>query len=174
MANPRIHFTLASHDWFGNLDFIYIGVDYDLVLLPPLVDIDAISEALSNLRLGTDEGQVPENDRLVGSQGQTMPTDKPHDHRRARGQSSTVIHFDLSAREIPADLSTHHAQPITEVLRTTEIASSTSSDEDESSWVGADFSRLDDSGALCRFVGICDYLLDNGDSNDDGYELMWP
>jgi hypothetical protein len=56
MANPRIHFTLGSHVWFGNLDFLYMGVDYDLVLLPPSINIDAISEALSNLRLGTSEG----------------------------------------------------------------------------------------------------------------------
>jgi hypothetical protein len=56
MANPRIHFTLGSHVRFGNLYFLCIGVDYDLVLLPPFVDIDAISEALSNLCLCADEG----------------------------------------------------------------------------------------------------------------------
>jgi hypothetical protein len=60
-----------------------------------------------------------------------------------------------------------------EVLVTTETASSTSSDEDDGSWVGVDFSRLDDPGALRRFVGVCDYLLDSGDSNDGGYELTW-
>jgi hypothetical protein len=67
MANPRIRFTLVSHVWFSNLDFICTGVDYDLVLLPPSVDIDAIFEALSNLRLGTDEGQALKNDGLGGS-----------------------------------------------------------------------------------------------------------
>jgi hypothetical protein len=56
MANPHIRFTLGFHIRFGNLDFICMGVDYDLVLLPPSIDIDAISEALSNLCLGTDEG----------------------------------------------------------------------------------------------------------------------
>jgi hypothetical protein len=56
MANPNIHFTLGSHVWFGNQDFICTGVDYDLVLLPPSVDIDAIFEALSSLCLGRDEG----------------------------------------------------------------------------------------------------------------------
>jgi hypothetical protein len=71
MVNPCIHFALGSHVRFGNLDFICTGVDYDLVL-PPNVDIDAISKALSNLHLGTDEGQTPKNDRLGGSQGQTM------------------------------------------------------------------------------------------------------
>jgi hypothetical protein len=40
---------------------------------------------------------------------------------------------------------------------------------DDSSWAGADFFGLGDLGALRRFVGICDYLLDDGD-----YELMWP
>jgi hypothetical protein len=56
MANPHILLALGSHVRFRNLDFIYTGVDYDLVLLYPNVDIDAISEALSNLRLGTDKG----------------------------------------------------------------------------------------------------------------------
>jgi hypothetical protein len=53
---------------------------------------------------------------------------------------------------------------------TTETASSTSSDEDDSGWANADFSGLDDSGALHCFISVCDYLLDN----DDGYELTWP
>jgi hypothetical protein len=119
MANPHICFTLGSHIWFGNLDFICARVDYDLVLLPPSVDIDAISEALSNLCLGTDEGQAPDNDYPGGSQGQTMLAGKPHDHRRVRGQSSTAICFDLSVGEIPVDLPTHHAQAIVEVLTTT-------------------------------------------------------
>jgi hypothetical protein len=76
--------------------------------------------------------------------------------------------------EVLADLPTHHAQAITEVLATAETASSTSSDEDDSSWAGADFSGLNDLGALRHFIGVCDYLLDNGDSDDDGYELTWP
>jgi hypothetical protein len=67
MANPDIRFTLGSHVQFGNLDSLCMGVDYDLVLLPPSVNIDAISEALSNLRLGTDEGQALENDCLGSS-----------------------------------------------------------------------------------------------------------
>jgi hypothetical protein len=57
---------------------------------------------------------------------------------------------------------------------TTETASTTRSDEDDGSWAGADFSGLDDPKALRRFVGICDYLLDDGDSDDGSYELTWP
>jgi hypothetical protein len=57
---------------------------------------------------------------------------------------------------------------------TIETTSSTSSDEDDGSWADADFSRLDDPGALRCFVSICDYLLDDGDSDDSGYELTWP
>jgi hypothetical protein len=87
---------------------------------------------------------------------------------------STIVRLNPSAGEIPADLSTHYAQAIVEVLATTETTSSTSSDEDDSSWAGADFSGLDDPGALRRFIGIYDYLLDDGDSDDDGYKLMWP
>jgi hypothetical protein len=57
---------------------------------------------------------------------------------------------------------------------TTETTSSTSSDEDDGSWASADFFELDDPGALHHFIGICDYLLDDDDSNDGSYELMWP
>jgi hypothetical protein len=61
MANPCIRVTLGSYVQFGNLDFLYTGVDYDLVLLPASVDINSISEALSNLHLGVDEGQALKN-----------------------------------------------------------------------------------------------------------------
>jgi hypothetical protein len=69
---------------------------------------------------------------------------------------------------------THHAQAIAEFLATTKTVSSTSSDEDNGSWAGADFFGLDDPRALRRFVGVCDYLLNGGNSDDDGYELTWP
>jgi hypothetical protein len=174
MANPRIRFTLGSHVRFGNLDFLYTGVDYDLVLLPPSIDIDAISEALSNLHLGTGEGQALENYCPGSSQGKTTQAGKPHDHGKARGQSSTTIRLDPSVAEIPVDLLTHHVQAIVEVLVTIETASSTSSDEDDGSWASTDFFGLDDPGALRHFVGICDYLLDDGDSDDGGYKLTWP
>jgi hypothetical protein len=49
------------------------------------------------------------------------------------------------------------------------MASSTSSDEDDSSWADADFSGLDDLGALQCFVGIYDNLLDNGDSDNGAH-----
>jgi hypothetical protein len=71
------------------------------------------------------------------------------------------------------DLSSHHTQAITEVLATTETASITSSDEDDGSWASVDFSRLDDPGALCCFIGVYNYLLDGGNSDDGGYELTW-
>jgi hypothetical protein len=76
--------------------------------------------------------------------------------------------------EIPADLPTHHAQAITEVLATTETTSSASSNEDDSNWAGADFSGFDDLGDLRRFIGACNYLFDNSDSDDGGNELTWP
>jgi hypothetical protein len=84
-------------------------VDYDLVLLPPSVDIDAISKALSNLRLGIDEGQALENDYPESPQGETTQAAKLHDQGKARGQSSTTIRLNPSARQILADLLTHHA-----------------------------------------------------------------
>jgi hypothetical protein len=61
-----------------------------------------------------------------------------------------------------------------EVFTTIETASSTSSDEDNNSWPDADFSRLGDPEALHCFVGICDYLLDDDDSDDGGYKLTRP
>jgi hypothetical protein len=85
-----------------------------------------------------------------------------------------MVHLNPSTGEIPVDLSTHHAQAITKVLAITEAASSTSSDEDDGSWAGADFSGLNDPGALHHFVDIYDYLLDGGDSDNGGYELTWP
>jgi hypothetical protein len=77
MAQPRIRITLGSHVRFGNIDFICTGVDYDLVLLPPDVNVDAISKALSSLRLVTDEGQVLESDHPGGSQSGTRPAGTP-------------------------------------------------------------------------------------------------
>jgi hypothetical protein len=65
-------------------------------------------------------------------------------------------------------------QAIVEVLATTKTAFSTSSDEDDGSWVGADFSELDDPGALRHFIDICNYLLDSSDSDNDRYELTLP
>jgi hypothetical protein len=103
-----------------------------------------------------------------------MRVGKPHGHGKARGQSPTSFHFNLSAGEIPVDLPTHHAQAIAKVLTTTETASSTGSDEDDDSWTNADFSGLNDPGALRRFIGIYDYLLDGVDSDDSGYKLTWP
>jgi hypothetical protein len=50
---------------------------------------------------------------------------------------------------------------------TTETTSSTSFNEDDSNWAGADFFGLHKPRALHRFLGVCD-------SGDDGYELMWP
>jgi hypothetical protein len=35
MVDHHIHFTLGSHIRFGSLDFLCMGVDHDLVLLPP-------------------------------------------------------------------------------------------------------------------------------------------
>jgi hypothetical protein len=149
-------------------------VDYDLVILPPSVDVDTISEALSGLRLYTDERQALEDDWPGSSRDRSTWADKPHGHEKDRGQSSTTFYLNPSAGDIPADLSTHRIQAIAEVLATTEMALSTSSDEDDGSWASADFSLLDDPGALCRFVGICDYLLDGGDSDNGGYKLTWP
>jgi hypothetical protein len=56
MATIRFH--LGSHIQFGSLDFLSTGVDYDLVLLPPNIDVDAISAALSSLRFYTGEEQA--------------------------------------------------------------------------------------------------------------------
>jgi hypothetical protein len=87
MATPRIRFTLGSHIWFSSLDFLCTGVDYDLVLLPPADDIDAISEALSSLHLYTDEGQAPENDWPGSSRGRSMWAGKLH----SRGKSPRLV-----------------------------------------------------------------------------------
>jgi hypothetical protein len=56
-----------------------------LVLLPPFVDIDAISKALSSLRLYTDEGHALDCDWLGSSRDRSTRADKPHGHEKARG-----------------------------------------------------------------------------------------
>jgi hypothetical protein len=63
MADCRIYFTLGSHTRFGSLDFICMGVDYDLVLLPPSVPDDSASSSSSTDNVsdldsdGTEEGE---------------------------------------------------------------------------------------------------------------------
>jgi hypothetical protein len=84
MAIPHIRFALGSHIRFGSLDFLCTGVDYDLVLLPPFVDIDAISKALSSIRLYIDEGQAPEGDWPGSSCDRSTRAGKLHDHEKAR------------------------------------------------------------------------------------------
>jgi hypothetical protein len=83
-------------------------VDYDLVLLPPSVDIDTISKAMSSLHLYTDEGQALDGDWPRGSRDSSMRDGKPLGHEKAHGQTSTTFHLNPYAGEIPADLSTHH------------------------------------------------------------------
>jgi hypothetical protein len=51
MAIHRVRFTLGSHIWFGNLDFLYTGVDHDLVLLPPYMPINLVSPPGSDERV---------------------------------------------------------------------------------------------------------------------------
>jgi hypothetical protein len=65
MADHHVHFTLGSHIWFGSLDFLYTGVDHDLVLLPPSVSIDHASFP------GSDE-QVRDLDP-TGVEGKCVP-----------------------------------------------------------------------------------------------------
>jgi hypothetical protein len=51
MADHRIRFTLGSHIWFGSLDFLCMGVDHYLVLLPPSVSVDPVSPPGFNERI---------------------------------------------------------------------------------------------------------------------------
>jgi hypothetical protein len=52
MADHRVCFTLGSHMQFGSLDFVCMGVDHDLVLLPPSVPVDRVSFPGSDERVG--------------------------------------------------------------------------------------------------------------------------
>jgi hypothetical protein len=52
MADHHVHFTLGSHVWFGSLDFLYMGVDHDLVLVSPFVPVDWASFLGSNEHVG--------------------------------------------------------------------------------------------------------------------------
>jgi hypothetical protein len=52
MADHHIYFTLGSYIWFGSLDFLCMGVDHDLVLLPPSMLVDPASPPGSDERVG--------------------------------------------------------------------------------------------------------------------------
>jgi hypothetical protein len=52
MADHRVRFTLGSHIRSGSLDFLCIGVDHDLVQLPPSVLIDHASLLSFNKHVG--------------------------------------------------------------------------------------------------------------------------
>jgi hypothetical protein len=51
MADHRLGFTLGSHIRFGSLDFLYMGVDHDLVPLPPSMSVDLMSLSGSDERV---------------------------------------------------------------------------------------------------------------------------
>jgi hypothetical protein len=52
MADHHVRFTLGSHIRFGSLDFLCMGVDHNLVLLPPSVLVDHASLLGSDERVG--------------------------------------------------------------------------------------------------------------------------
>jgi hypothetical protein len=60
-------------------------------------------------------------------------------------------------------LPNHHLQSILEILQRSETTSNTDSYEHGGGWDNADFSWLNDPGALRRFLGNCDYLLEASD-----------
>jgi hypothetical protein len=49
MAENGIIFSLGSHIWFGNLEFVVVGKGYDLDLLPPTSEPTNFSEPAANL-----------------------------------------------------------------------------------------------------------------------------
>jgi hypothetical protein len=91
MASHRIRFTLGSHIQFGSLDFLYTGIDHDLILLPPSMpidpiasteeeliplppsesadppsNVDSVTESMGGLHLHTTEAQASEGFRPLG------------------------------------------------------------------------------------------------------------
>jgi hypothetical protein len=111
-----------------------------------------------------DEGQALENDCLGSCYDKTMQAGKLHDHGKACGQSSTTIRLDPFAGDSP--YASYHGS-----THDHRDSLSTSSDEEDGSSAGADFFGLDDPEVLRRFIGICDYLLNDGDSDDGFYKL---
>jgi hypothetical protein len=55
MAANDINFALASHIYFGSLEFVIVGEGYDLDLLPPTDEPASFSKPSTNLRLRSDE-----------------------------------------------------------------------------------------------------------------------
>ena len=73
-----------------------------------------------------------------------------------------------------AGLLDHHLQLISGLLATAETASSVNSDEHDDGWASADFSGLNDTRALRLFLVASDYLLEDYDPGNEGYEITWP
>jgi hypothetical protein len=72
MANHHTRFTLGSHIRFGSLDFLCIGVDHDLVLLPPYVPVDRVAgmeEKLIPLPLSGSADPPSDVDSITESMG---------------------------------------------------------------------------------------------------------
>jgi hypothetical protein len=64
MADHRVQFALGYHIRFGSLDFLYMGVDHDLVLLPPSMLVDPTfplgsNECIRELDPASTEGSTP-------------------------------------------------------------------------------------------------------------------
>jgi hypothetical protein len=66
MADHRVRFTLGSHIQFGSLDFLCMGVDHDMVQLPPSMSIDHAT------LLGSDE--LVEDLNPIGVESLGSPT----------------------------------------------------------------------------------------------------
>jgi hypothetical protein len=55
----------------------------------------------------------------------------------------------------------HHLKSLSELLVSTTTSSSVDSEEEDGGWAGADFSRLNDLEALCRFLDSSNYFLED-------------
>jgi hypothetical protein len=77
MVDHHVRFTLGSHIQFGSLDFLCMGVDHDLVLLPPSVPVDHASLPGSDEHAGDLDPTGVERECAPPSPAETLgsPTD---------------------------------------------------------------------------------------------------
>jgi hypothetical protein len=97
MANHHIRFTLGSHIQFGSLDFLCMGVDHDLVLLPLSVPVDPVSPSGFDERVGDLDPTGVEGERILPS-----PAESPNSPADINPIIESMVSLCLHANEAQA------------------------------------------------------------------------
>jgi hypothetical protein len=94
MANHHAQFTLGSHIRFGSLDFLCMGVDHDLVLVPRSVPIDPMTPSGFDKRVRDRDPTSTEGECVRPS-----PTESPDSPADVDSITESMAGLCLHARE---------------------------------------------------------------------------